>query len=92
MAYSAGAAAAAAIAQATKASGAIVNMEPQDFMTIVNRCEKPLVVMARGGTFDRGFRYLVNYRGLIFHTKSRTELMLPGKTELVLARSIWIPG
>ncbi|NLE95691.1 MAG: hypothetical protein GX600_08440 [Dehalococcoidia bacterium] len=91
MAYAAGAAA-AAVAQAIKASGAIVNMEPDDFMSIVNRCEKPLVVMASGGLLDRGFRYLVGYKGLIFHTKSKTELMLSGRTEVVHAKSIWIPG
>jgi hypothetical protein len=90
MAYAA--AAAAAIARAIKASGAIVNMEPEDFITIVHRCEKPLVVVARGGLLDRGFRYLVGYKGLMFHTKSSTELMLPGKTEVVHAKTIWIPG
>ena len=91
MAYAAGAAA-AAVAQAIKASGAIVNMEPDDFMSIVNRCEKPLVVMASGGLLDRSFRYLVSYKGLIFHTKSKTGLMLSGRTEVVHAKSIWIPG
>jgi len=90
MAYAA--AAAAAIARAVKASGAIVSMEPEDFLTIVNRCEKPLVVFAPGGILDRSFRYLVSYKGLAFHTKSKTELMLPGKAEVVHARTIWIPG
>jgi len=92
MAYSAGAAAAAAIARAVKASGAIVGMEPEDFMVIVNRCEKPLVVVAPGGLLDRSYRYLVGYKGLVFHTKARTQLMLPGKAEVVHARAIWIPG
>jgi hypothetical protein len=94
MAYAAGgagaAAAAAAIAQAIKASGAIVAMEPEDFLAIVSRCEKPLVVIALGGVFCKSFRYLVCYKG--FHTSSKTELMLPGKSEVVHARSIWIPG
>lgn len=91
MAYAAGAAA-AAIAQAVKASGAIVNMEPEDFMAIVNRCDKPLVVLARGGVLDRGFRYLVSYKGLVFHTKSKEALLLSGRVELVQAKTIWIPG
>lgn len=42
----AAAAIAAAIAQATKASGAIVRMEPRDFEAILSRSAKPLVVMA----------------------------------------------
>ncbi len=90
MAYAA--AAAAAIARAVKASGAIVSMEPDGFLTIVNRCEKPLVVFAQGGILDRSFRYLVSYKGFAFYTKSKTELMLPGKAEVVHARVIWIPG
>lgn len=94
MAYAGGAAAAvaAAIAQAVKASGVIVNMEPEDFTTIVHRCDKPLVVIARDGIISKGFRYLVSYKGLAFHTKSKMELMLPGKTEVVHAKTIWIPG
>ncbi len=95
MAYVGGAAgagaAAAAIAQAVKASGAIVGMEPDDFMTIVNRSDKPLVVIAPGRIFDRAFRYLVGYKGLVFHTRSKTALMLPGKAEVVHANRIWIP-
>jgi len=89
MAY---AAVAAAIAQAVKASGAIINMEPADFMTIVTRCDKPLVVMAAGGLLSRGFRYLVSYKGLIFHTRSKEALVLPGRAEVVQAKTIWIPG
>lgn len=85
-------AAAAAIAHAIKASGAVVNMEPEDFLAIVNRCDKPLVVIAQGGFLDRGIRYMVGYKGLMFHTKSKTELMLPGKAEIVHAKTIWIPG
>lgn len=92
MAYSSGAIVAAAIAQATKASGVIVNMDPVGFLAIVSRCEKPLVVVASGGLLHKSFRYLVGYKGLAFYTKSETELMLPGKVEVVAAKSIWIPG
>lgn len=91
MAYAAGAIA-AAMAQATKASGAIVDMEPEGFMAILAKCEKPLVIISRGGFLDRSFRYLVGYKGLVFHTKSKTELMLSGRMEVVAAKSIWIPS
>ena len=40
----AGGAAAAAIAQAIKASGAIVRVEPEDFEQILRRTDRPLVV------------------------------------------------
>ena len=91
MAYAAGAIA-AAMAKATKASGAIVDMEPEGFMAILAKCEKPLVIISRGGFLDRSFRYLVGYKGLVFHTKSKTELMLSGRMEVVAAKSIWIPS
>ncbi|MFC2008490.1 hypothetical protein ACFLUT_00340 [Chloroflexota bacterium] len=91
MAYAAGAIA-AAMAQATKASGAIVDMEPDGFMTILAKCERPLVVVSRGGFLDRSFRYLVGHKGFVFHTKSKTELMLPGRIEVVAAKSVWIPS
>ena len=91
MAYAASAMA-AAMAQATKASGAIVNMEPDQFMTILGKCERPLVVVSQGGILDRSFRYLVGYKGLVFHTKTKTELMLPSRVEIVAAKNVWIPN
>ena len=92
MAYSSGVVTAAVIAHALRASGAIINMDPDSFLAIVSRCEKPLVVVAYEGLLHKSFRYLVGYKGLAFHTKSKTELMLPGKVEVVAAKSIWIPG
>ncbi len=86
------AAQAAAVARAVKASGAIVNMEPEDFLSIVRRCEKPVVVVASGGSFRKHYRYLVGHKGFVFHTKSGEQLMLPGKAEVVHAKTIWIPG
>ncbi|MHC4489592.1 MAG: hypothetical protein ACYSW7_10530 [Planctomycetota bacterium] len=38
---------AAAIAQAIKASGAIIRVEPTDFMTILKRAQNPLVVCSQ---------------------------------------------
>lgn len=88
----AAAAAAAAIANAIKASGAIIRVEPDDFNRILASSTKPLVVIAKGGLFKPNFRYLTAYKGLIFYTKSATELMLPGDVEIISAREIWIPG
>ncbi len=71
--------------------GALIEMDPDSFVAIVSRCEKPLVVVASGGLLHKSFRYLVGYKGLVFHTKSKTELMLPGKVEVVAAKRISIP-
>jgi hypothetical protein len=90
-AASGAAGAAAAISQAIKASGAIVRVGPNDFMEILRRSERPLVVCATGGIFSRNYQYLSSYKGLAFFTKSPMELMLPGSVEIVRARKIWIP-
>jgi hypothetical protein len=96
MAYGAGAAAAttaaATIAQAIKASGVFVNLEPDDFMTLLDRIDEPLVVMAWGGVFNKNYQYLVGHKGLAFYTKAAEKLPLPPKAELMTAKRIWIPG
>lgn len=93
-AYVGGAAggAAAVIAQAIKASGAIVRVEPHDFKEILRRSERPLVVSAQGGFISKNYQYLTSYKGLAFYTKSPIELMLPGSAEVIAAGKIWIPG
>ena len=92
MAAASGAAAAAAIANAIKASGVLVRLEPREFSKILNRAKDPLVVTASAGFFGGKFRYLMSYKGLAFTTVSDTPLMLPAGCELVTAGSIMIPG
>ena len=86
------AAAAAAVANATKASGVIVRVSPENFLAILKRAESPLVVHASGGIFSTKYQYLTSYKGLAFYTKSPAPVELPRGTELVRAESIWIPG
>lgn len=86
------AAAAAAVAQAIKASGAIVQVEADLFAHLVARQDTPLVIHATGGVFRTHHRYLTSYRGFVFYTMSADLLPLPGKAELLSAKSIWIPG
>ncbi len=88
----AGAAAAAAIAQAIKASGAIVHVEPNDFMLVLSRNKNPLVVSAQAGILRTSYQYLTAYKGLVFFTKSPAPLLLPSEVELIAARKIWIPS
>ncbi len=84
--------AAAAMAQAIKASGAVVRVAPEEFSKIANRAKEPLIITAKGGVFTSTYKYLVGYKGLVFFTKSRTALSLPADAELVQADRIWIPG
>ena len=90
----AAAAAAAAIANAIKASGAIVEVDPEVFVAILarNRGNHPLVVMAEGGVIKANYRYLAACRGFIFYTRSANALMLPGYVDIITARKIWTPG
>ncbi|MFC2022602.1 hypothetical protein ACFLTL_00350 [Chloroflexota bacterium] len=88
----AAAAAAAAIAQAIKASGAIVRVKPDDFISILGKTSRPLVVFATGGVLKKNYQYLTAYKGLIFFTKAETPILLPGDAELVAAKQIWIPS
>ena len=88
----AGAAAAAAIVQAIKASGVIVSVEPDDFVGILKRQPGALVVHATGGFFSTNYQYLTSYKGLAFFTKAPASLDLPPGTEMVKAKAIWVPG
>ncbi len=88
----AAAAAAAAIANAIKASGAIVSVEPGDFEVILKKVEAPLVVCAQSGVFSTKYHYLTSYKGLIFHTRTQTPLMLGANVEFINANKIWIPS
>ncbi len=85
-------AAAAAMANAVKASGAIVRVESADFEVILKKADKPLVVCAKGGFFSTSYQYLMGYRGLVFFCKSATPLTLPVSVETIQAKKIWIPG
>ena len=86
------AAAAAAIANAIKASGAIVSVEPADFVALLAKTANPLVVIAPAGWFGARLNYLTSYKGLVFFTKSVEPISLPPGAELVKAGKIWIPG
>ena len=89
---SAGAAAAAAIAEAIKASGVCVHVSPEDFLRIISKADKPLVVWTMGGVFSKSYKYLTSYKGFAFYTKSKMGLDLSPKVETVMVEKIWMPG
>lgn len=81
----------AAIANAIKASGVLVRVEPGDFMAILKRIDEPLVVTGMGGVFKKHFQYLTSYKGLAFFTTSESQMLFPSRVEMVLAKKITIP-
>jgi len=86
------AAAAAVIAQAIRAMGVIVRIEPNEFERILARQDSPLVVTAQGGLLSTTYQYLTSYKGLAFFAQSATPLSLSSNTEVIVANKIWIPG
>jgi len=87
----AGAAAAAAVAQAIKASGAIVDLEPDEFQRILGRMDSGVVVQTLGGFRKKTHEYLASYGGFIFHTKSEKRMSFGSGVEMVWAKKIWVP-
>ena len=81
--------AAAAIAQAIKASGAIVQVEPEQFTRLLAGNAQGLVVHAPAA-FSR-HKYMMGYRGLVFWTKTREPLYVPSTVQVVEAQRIWVP-
>ncbi len=59
-----GAAAAAAINEAIKASGAIVQVKPEQFLELLSKIELPLVVTAKTSFFVTRYKYLTSYKGI----------------------------
>ena len=90
-ATAAGAAIAAAIANAIKASGVLVRLEQDEFLKIIRRVEKPMVVIAGPRFLSKSTKYLTSYKGLAFYTKSVEPLHLPGDAEIITAGKISIP-
>jgi len=77
---------------AVKASGAIVRVEPNDFLAILNRQTSPLVIHALRGVVVTKHRYLTSYKGLMFFTQSPGSLQLPSDAEMIEATKIWMPA
>jgi hypothetical protein len=80
----------AVMAEAIKASGAIVQVEPKEFLNILNKAKEPLVVCSPAGFLTQN-KYLTSYKGLIFFAKSKEQLAIPASAEVISARKIFIP-
>jgi len=81
-----------AIANAIRAFGAIVSVEPRDFEAILGKAENPLVVCSHGRLFPTHHQYLTAYKGLIFYTKTSAPVPFGPNIETVHARKIWLPA
>jgi len=80
------------IANAVKASGTVVRVEPSEFAKLLDRAENPLVIYTQGGLISTNHQYLISYKGFAFYTKSDEPIDLPKNAEVIVADKIWIPG
>jgi hypothetical protein len=85
------AAAHAAQVDALKASGVVVRLEMAEWLKILARTDRPLVVVGVGGFLKKHNQYLTSYRGLAFFATSKDTIVLPPRCEIVKAKSISIP-
>ena len=81
----------AVMVNALKASGVVVRLEVADWLKILERTDRPLVVVGTGGVFKKHNQYLTSYRGLAFFTTSKDTIVLPPRCEIVRAKTISIP-
>jgi hypothetical protein len=92
MGASSSAAVAAIAANAVKAMGGIVQLEPEDFQRLVQRIDDALVVTAETRFLGTRYQYITGHPGLVFYAKSREPLRLGSRAEVVRARRIAMPS
>lgn len=80
------------IANAVKASGTVVRVEPSEFAKLLDKAENPLVIYTQGGVISTNHQYLISYKGFAFYTKADDPIDLPRSAEVIIAEKIWIPG
>jgi hypothetical protein len=80
-----------AIAEAIKASGAVVRVSPENFTMILSKNEKPLVVISERKFIVTSYQYMTSYRDFIFYTKTKLPIPLTSNVEVIKAKTIWIP-
>jgi len=80
------------IADAIKASGTIVQVEPQELLMVLELNHEPLVVRSSTKFFGVKYQYLTSYRGLAFYAKTKTQLTLPAHCQIIESKKIWVPS
>ena len=90
MTYGAAGFAAMQAMNASKAMGSIVTVEPAEFLDILGKTEKPLVVHSPSGFMTKN-KYITSYKGLVFFTKTKDEILIPAAVEIINAKKISIP-
>ena len=80
------------IAEAIKASGTIVRVEPEAFVKLLAKVDNPLVIYSESGVITTHHQYLTSYKGFAFFARTDEPISLPSTAEVIVAEKIWIPG
>lgn len=73
------------------AAGAVVQVAPSAFSTLLSKTPRPLVVVAQSGYRTITYQYLTGHAGMVFFTESFVPLQLPDGTEVIPAAKIFLP-
>jgi hypothetical protein len=85
-------ASAAGQANAVKAFGGVITVEPALFAQLVNKSDDSLVVVAESRFFGRRrYRYLTGHKGLVFFATSGEPLQFSSRVEILRAKRIQVP-
>jgi len=77
--------------RAVLGAGCVIFLEREEFIDVLKKQEKPLVVCSLKGTFRNLYTYLTSYRGLLFAHKAKSPIPLEGY-ELINAEAIRFCG
>jgi hypothetical protein len=88
--------------RSTRGIGTIIRINENDFLTLVSRCESPLVLTSRKGSWSFAYepledifrvkhRYLMPYKGIVFCTKTKEPLSFSKTVELIELESMILP-
>jgi len=74
---------------AQRTMGAMVFVEPEEFVSVLERAESPVLVAAQAKVFfSISYTYLLPYKGLVFRTKTKTPLNVNDDVEVIVAKHI----
>ena len=86
-------ASAATSLKAIRASGVLIQVDPKEFLSILEKLEAPLIVKARNKFFlSITYHYLFIYKGFAIFTESKQPLQLSENFDLIEAENIWTPA
>lgn len=79
------------VALSGQSMGQAIIVSPEDFLSILQRQQEPLVVetWTKIYVYKKNYQYVTSYKGLTFFTHSPTMLPIPANCEIIQPRATW---